>query len=154
VYGDGRQTRDYVYVSDVVDAWIAAAESEVTGALNISSGVEVSVLELVAEIGLEHELARPRPGEVARSCLDPTQAQHRIGWNARVPLREGLRRTLDALRPTKPGVAGSEVAADDAAPSRKPDSAGDPLNSYLAEEPPADSGVPSTVDDLDRDVYG
>lgn len=42
----------------------------------------------------------------------------------------------------------------DAARSRRPDSAGDPLISYLAEEPPADSGVPSTVADLDRDVYG
>jgi UDP-glucose 4-epimerase len=97
VYGDGRQTRDYVYVSDVVDAWISAADSDATGALNISSGVEVSVLELVEGIGLEYELAPARPGEVARSCLDPTQAQRVLGWTARVPLPEGLRRTRDAL---------------------------------------------------------
>src|SRR5918992_1077190 len=53
VYGDGRQTRDYIYVADVVDAWLAAAGSDVTGALNISTGTEVTVLELLEEIGLE-----------------------------------------------------------------------------------------------------
>jgi UDP-glucose 4-epimerase len=102
VYGDGRQTRDYIYVSDVVDAWLAAAESDVTGALNISTGIEVTLLELIDEIGLEHELAPPRPGEIARSCLDPSKARQALGWSARVPLGEGLARTLEALGGTQP----------------------------------------------------
>jgi UDP-glucose 4-epimerase len=97
VYGDGRQTRDYIYVSDVVDAWIAAAESDVTGALNISAGIEVTVLELIEAIGLEHELAPARPGEVARSCLDPSAARLALGWSPRVSLTDGLARTLEAL---------------------------------------------------------
>jgi UDP-glucose 4-epimerase len=114
VYGDGRQTRDYIYVSDVVEAWVAAAESEVTGALNLSTGVEVSVLELVEEIGLECELEPARPGEVARSCLDPSEARRVLGWSARVPLAEGLRRTLDAVGAAQPREAGPSAASSDA----------------------------------------
>jgi UDP-glucose 4-epimerase len=102
VFGDGRQTRDYVYVSDVVDAWIAAAESDAGGALNVSTGVEVAVLDLVEELGLAHELAPSRAGEVARSCLDPSAAERALGWSARVPLAEGLQRTLAALRERAP----------------------------------------------------
>lgn len=97
VFGDGRQTRDYIYVGDVVDAWIAAAEGDASGAVNISTGAEVSVLELIEEIGLDHELAPARAGEVARSCLDPTAAGRVLGWNARVTLADGLQRTLAAL---------------------------------------------------------
>jgi UDP-glucose 4-epimerase len=97
-YGDGRQTRDYVYVSDVVDAWISAAESDARGALNISTGTEVSLLELIDEIGVDFELAPERPGEVARSCLDPSEAQRVLGWTPQTPLAEGLQQTLAALR--------------------------------------------------------
>jgi UDP-glucose 4-epimerase len=113
VFGDGRQTRDYIYVSDVVDAWITAAESNVTGALNVSSGIEVSVLELIEEIGVEHELKPPRAGEVARSCLDPSQARSVLGWRARVPLTEGLSQTLKALA-AQPGAAGPSRASSEA----------------------------------------
>ena len=70
VYGDGRQTRDYVYVSDVVEAWLIAAESEVTGELNFSTGEETSVLDVLGELDLEYDLAPARPGEIRRSCLD------------------------------------------------------------------------------------
>jgi UDP-glucose 4-epimerase len=114
VYGDGRQTRDYVYVSDVVDAWIAAADSDLTGALNLSTGVEVSVLELVDAIGLEYEFASARPGEIARSCLDPSHARRVLGWSARVRLAEGLLRTLQALDTAQPGEAEPSTASSDA----------------------------------------
>jgi UDP-glucose 4-epimerase len=100
VYGDGRQTRDYVFVEDAVAAWLAAAEADVTGALNVSTGVETSVLDVLEALELPYDLAPGRPGEIERSCLDPSAAAERLGWTARVPLAEGLRRTLGALAPT------------------------------------------------------
>jgi UDP-glucose 4-epimerase len=96
VYGDGRQTRDYVFVGDVVRAWLAAACAEVTGALNLSTGIETSLLELADVLGIEYDHAPGRPGEIARSCLDPAAAEAALGWRAEVPLAEGLRRTLEA----------------------------------------------------------
>ena len=97
VYGDGSQTRDYVYVGDVVAGFLAAAESDVTGALNIGTGVETSVLELVRALGVEPEFAPARAGEVARSCLDVSRAAELLGWRAAVPLEEGLSRTVAAV---------------------------------------------------------
>jgi UDP-glucose 4-epimerase len=97
VYGDGRQTRDYIYVGDVVQAWLAAADTDLTGALNVSTGIETSLLDLAAALGLEYDHAPGRPGEIARSCLDPAAAEARLGWRAEVPLDEGLRRTLEAV---------------------------------------------------------
>ena len=94
VFGDGGQTRDYVYVGDVVGAWLAAAESDVTGALNISTGTETTLLDLVALLGVDHEVRAGRAGEIARSCLDPRRAAAVLGWNASTPLAEGLRQTL------------------------------------------------------------
>ncbi len=98
IYGDGSQTRDYVYVGDVVAGFLAAAGSDVTGAVNIGTGLETSVLELVRAIGAEAATAPERPGEVARSCLDVRRAADVLGWRAEIGLEEGLRRTLAALR--------------------------------------------------------
>jgi UDP-glucose 4-epimerase len=104
VYGDGRQTRDYIYVGDVVAAALAAAESEVSGPINIGTGVETDVLELVARLGqldgaegFEPEFAPPRTGEVQRISLDPGRAERELGWTATTALDEGLRLTLDSL---------------------------------------------------------
>ena len=96
IYGDGRQTRDYVYVADVVAGFLAAAGTDVTGAVNIGTGIETSVLELAAAIGVEARHAPGRPGEVARSCLDVGRAHEALGWAARVPLGDGLERTVAA----------------------------------------------------------
>jgi UDP-glucose 4-epimerase len=105
VFGDGRQTRDYVYVGDVVAANLAAAESDVEGAFNIGTGVETSVLELVTllrEQGggrpFEPEFAAERPGEVHRSCVDPARAADVLSWRPATELAEGLRMTLATLR--------------------------------------------------------
>jgi UDP-glucose 4-epimerase len=111
VYGDGHQTRDYVYVGDVARAALIASESDAHGAYNIGRGEEVSVLELVErvrEVGrelgfpegssLEPEFAPERKGEVRRSALDPTKARAELGFAAETPLDEGLRRTLETLR--------------------------------------------------------
>lgn len=104
VYGDGRQTRDYVYVGDVVRANLLAAESEATGELNVGTGIQTSVLELVEVLrGLcpdvafqpRHEPARA--GEVRRSALDATRARAVLGWAPEVELSAGLRETLGTV---------------------------------------------------------
>ena len=105
VFGDGRQTRDYVYVGDVADAVLAAGASDVTGAMNVGRGEEASVLDLVDTLrelsGREDfvpEHAPPRPGEAQRSCLDPARAREALGWEAATSLREGLGVTLESFR--------------------------------------------------------
>jgi UDP-glucose 4-epimerase len=98
VFGDGRQTRDFVYVGDVADAFVAAGASDAQGCCNVSTGLETTVLELAEALGLRPELAPERPGEVRRSCLDASAAAALLGWRARTPLKVGLDRTLAATR--------------------------------------------------------
>jgi UDP-glucose 4-epimerase len=98
VYGDGTQTRDYVYVGDVVSGFLAAAGSAATGPVNIGTGIETSVLQLVEALGVEPRFEPARKGEVARSCLDVSRAAEVLGWRAQVSLAEGLERTLAAAR--------------------------------------------------------
>ena len=103
-FGDGLQTRDYVYVGDVVAANLAAAASGWEGACNIGTGTETTVIELADALralgdgpfALEH--APERPGEVIRSTVDPALAREVLGWEPRVGLDEGLRRTLASIR--------------------------------------------------------
>ena len=104
VFGDGRQTRDYIYVGDVVAAALAAADSEASGPINVGTGIETDVLELaqrLAEIdgsdGFEPELAPARVGEVQRIALDASRAERELGWKAGTSLADGLRLTLDSL---------------------------------------------------------
>ncbi len=103
VFGDGTQTRDYIYVGDVVAAILAAARSEASGELNVGTGVESSVLDLAKRLrtlsgadGFEPEFAPERPGEVQRISIDPARAGDVLGWRAGVGLEDGLRRTLAA----------------------------------------------------------
>jgi UDP-glucose 4-epimerase len=105
IFGDGTQTRDYVYVGDVVEANLLAAASDVGGPFNIGTGRETSVLDLVeglreasGDAGFRAEHAPERMGEVQRSCLDVSRARDELGWTPRVDLGEGLRATLDAVR--------------------------------------------------------
>jgi UDP-glucose 4-epimerase len=104
VFGDGTQTRDYIYVGDVVSAALAAAESAATGAINIGTGKETNVLELAEALGelsgrddFEPELAPPRTGEVQAISVDPTRAEHELNWTPKMDLRDGLRITLDSI---------------------------------------------------------
>jgi UDP-glucose 4-epimerase len=103
IFGDGTQTRDYIYVGDVVAATLAAAESEATGPINVGTGIETDVLELAARLGelgggdFEPEFAPPREGEVQRISIDPARAAAELGWKAEMGLAEGLRITLDSL---------------------------------------------------------
>jgi UDP-glucose 4-epimerase len=103
-FGDGLQTRDYVYVGDVVEANLAAAGSSWTGACNIGTGTETTVVELadalraLGDAPFELSYAPERPGEVIRSAVDPALAREVLGWEARVGLAEGLELTLDRVR--------------------------------------------------------
>ncbi len=96
IFGDGRQTRDYVYVGDVVSAFLAAGDATATGVMNVGTGLETNLVELAAALELDVEHGPPRPGDVARSCLDPARAGHALGWSPQMGLRDGLRRTLAA----------------------------------------------------------
>jgi UDP-glucose 4-epimerase len=104
VFGNGKQTRDYIYVGDVIAAMLAAAEAETSGPINIGTGIETDVLELVSALGelggngdFEPEFAPPRTGEVARISIDPARAASELGWSAQMDLKEGLRVTLDSI---------------------------------------------------------
>ena len=103
VFGDGLQTRDYVHVDDVVAANLAAIESEGSGAFNIGTGVETTVLELVdalaphAQASFEPDHHPERPGEVKRIALDCTRAREELGWESGVSLADGLERTLASI---------------------------------------------------------
>ena len=104
VFGDGAQTRDYIYVGDVVEAMLAASGSDATGAINVGTGVETSVLDLVAHLAslsgnddFTPNLSPPRPGEVQRISIDPTLAKQLLSWSPQTSLEEGLRLTLESL---------------------------------------------------------
>jgi UDP-glucose 4-epimerase len=97
IFGDGSQTRDFVYVGDAVAAFIAAADQRMPGTWNIGTGVEVSVLELAKVIAdvtgkpMEPVLAAPRPGELQRSALAVERAWRDLGWRAKTTLADGVR---------------------------------------------------------------
>ena len=101
VYGDGKQTRDYVFAADVARANLLAAERRFDGPLNVGTGVETDVVELYGHLARAAGVARPpvheaaRLGEQRRSCIDPSAAATAIGWRPTVPLAEGLARTFE-----------------------------------------------------------
>jgi UDP-glucose 4-epimerase len=101
INGDGKQTRDYVYVGDVVAANVAALESDYIGPINIGTGVETDVVAIFeqlcqalgSQVTARHGPAKP--GEQRRSCLDNRHAGAVLGWRPQVTLADGLRRTAD-----------------------------------------------------------
>ncbi len=104
VFGDGKQTRDYIYVGDVVAAALAAADSQANGPINIGTGIETDVLELARQLteidgaeGFEPEFAPARTGEVQRIAVDAARAERELGWRAETSLAEGFRLTLSSL---------------------------------------------------------
>ena len=101
IYGDGTQTRDYVYVGDVVRAVVAAGNSSASGiAMNIGTGFETNVNELystlasIADFPTKAEHAAGRPGEQKRSVISPARAQKELGWRPEKKLAEGLEETF------------------------------------------------------------
>jgi UDP-glucose 4-epimerase len=102
VYGDGGQTRDFVYVGDVVRALLAAAGRD-GGVFNVGTGQETTILDLhrvcAAVSGVEREprFEEARLGDVRRSVLDASLAERELGWRPQVGLEEGLRLTWQSL---------------------------------------------------------
>jgi UDP-glucose 4-epimerase len=111
VYGTGEQTRDYVYVGDVVAANLAAGDSEARGGVNIGTGKETTVLELLEIFkdlsggAFEAEFAPARLGELERSWIDVTRARDELAWSAQVELADGMRRTLEWSRASASSVS-------------------------------------------------
>lgn len=99
IFGTGEQTRDYIYVGDLVDAIIAAAQSTETDPINLGTEEETSVLELVriltdlSGLGGDPEFAPARLGELDRSCLAVTRAGDALGWTPATAIAEGLEKT-------------------------------------------------------------
>ena len=105
IYGDGSQTRDFVYVDDVVDAFVRAATRGGGLVCNVGTGQETSVNELLAVmaeqagVSVTPTLAPARPGELQRSSLDIERAAIQLGWRPWTNLPEGTRAVLEYVRP-------------------------------------------------------
>ncbi len=103
IFGDGRQTRDYVFVADVAAATVGALERP-PGVFNVGTGRETSVVELfeacrrVSGVDVEPAFDEPRLGELQRSVLDPTLAERELGFRAATTLDDGLAATWRFIR--------------------------------------------------------
>ena len=104
IYGNGRQTRDFLHVDDVCRAVGISLRSPSTGVFQLGTGVKTSVARLanlvqkVAGTELEIERRPPRPGEAARNFVDPSKARRVLGWEAKVALPDGLASTFAWIR--------------------------------------------------------
>jgi len=104
IFGDGEQTRDYVYVDDVVDAFVRAATKGGGLICNIGTGHETSVNtlygEMAAQAGVDPQVDfKPlRPGELLRNCVDPSRAGIQLGWKSWTSLGDGTAAVLASVR--------------------------------------------------------
>jgi UDP-glucose 4-epimerase len=104
IYGDGSQTRDFVFVDDVVSAFMAAREKGDGELINVGSGKELSVTELHTRLTeltgnrFEPIYGGARPGELQRIYVDPSKAGEVLGWRPTVELEEGLKQTVAWFR--------------------------------------------------------
>lgn len=104
IFGDGTQTRDYVYVGDVCDAFMKAADAGDGSFLNVGTGVETSVVgifdAIAAATGFTDQpiFGDPKAGDVQRSVVDPSRAKRVLGWEAWTTFEEGLKRTVEWYR--------------------------------------------------------
>ncbi len=104
IYGEGKQTRDFVYVEDVARANLLATEKDYSGPINIGTGVETDINRLYTLLAQAAGVDKPavrapgRPGEQLRSCVDNALARKVLGWQPTVNVEEGLRRTISFFR--------------------------------------------------------
>ena len=106
INGDGRQTRDYVYVGDVVAANVAAVDCTFVGPINIGTGVQTDVVTIFQHLrdalgsSAEAQHGPAKPGEQRRSCLDTSRAAQVLGWRPQMALKDGLQKTAAHYRET------------------------------------------------------
>jgi len=105
INGNGMQTRDYVYVDDVVDAVITSTYNDISDVFNVGTGVETSVnelfrhlIEITGKSHIKEVHGQAKKGEQLRSCLSYDKIRKALDWEPRVPLREGLTRTIEFFR--------------------------------------------------------
>ncbi len=104
IFGDGTQTRDFVYVGDVADANVRVLGRSIPEPINIATGIETTVNDLFVHLraltgaSVEATYGPAVPGEVHRICLGIKRAETLLGWRPRVPLEEGLRRTVEWMK--------------------------------------------------------
>ncbi len=104
IFGDGGQTRDYVFVGDVARANVLAAEKRFDGPLNVGTGIETDVNAIHGHLARAAGVTRPaehapaRMGEQRRSCIDPRAAFSALGWKPEVAIADGLARTMEFFR--------------------------------------------------------
>ena len=104
VNGDGKQTRDYVFVGDVVEANVLGTEMGLSGVYNVGTGIETDVNTLFGELASLTGFGVPRrhgpamPGEQSRSCLDASRLGGECGWKASTSLPDGLAETVAWFR--------------------------------------------------------
>ena len=110
IFGDGEQTRDFVFIDDVVQANRYALSYEGSVCLNIATGIATSVNALLetmltlSGVRVEAEYRAPRAGEIRHSCLSPAKAARELGWSATTSLRDGLRQVLEFTRSQRRAV--------------------------------------------------
>ncbi|SDF71889.1 NAD-dependent epimerase/dehydratase family protein [Sporolituus thermophilus] len=105
VFGDGNQTRDFVYAGDVANAnWLALVTPNISGVFNVGTASETSVNDLAHLLAnaagrpVDIQYGPPRTGDIYRSALDNRLARERLGWQPQVPLAEGLARTWQWMK--------------------------------------------------------
>lgn len=107
IFGDGGQTRDFVFVEDVTDAMVRGSRIGGSRYLNVGTGVETSVIRLYEYIveatgsDIAPTMAAARKGEQLRSCLDASAAQKHLGWEPWTPIEDGIGRTVEWFRETR-----------------------------------------------------
>ena len=118
VVGDGTQTRDFTFVTDVVDAFILATESELSGEfLNVGSGDTYSVNHLVELLGGDVEYVPKRPGEPNCTFADVSKIERLLGWKAKVPFEKGVQKMLEKIENWKTAPVWSSDSIQDATAS-------------------------------------
>jgi UDP-glucose 4-epimerase len=104
VMGDGLQTRDFVYVGDVIDACLKAMKYSGNGIFNVSTGKRINLFQLIKAVEkavgekVKYVMAPARPGDIRNNCLSPAKAKKYLGWESKVSLPEGLKRTIEWVR--------------------------------------------------------
>jgi len=104
IYGDGQQTRDFVYIDDVIRACLLSMEKGISGFFNVGTGLETSVNQIFEQVAsciaapARREYTAAKEGDIRRSCLNSEKIKKLLGWQAEVKLAEGIKKTVEWFR--------------------------------------------------------